>query len=76
MDDSEPLAQLKATGVYRVMSCHHSQPGERWHCIGWIHNQITIGNNLPMRMRMLFCENRDDLEIDGEQVDTFEETLT
>lgn len=75
MDESPPLAQLEATGVYHVMSCHYAQPGEQRHCIGWIHNQITIGNNVLMRMRMIFCENRDDLEIDGEQVDTFEETL-
>lgn len=71
----DPAAQLADEGVMRVMACHHSAIGERRMCIGWLWHQITIGNNIPMRVRMSFCTNAEKLETFGPQVESFEETL-
>lgn len=58
-----------------VMACHHSEPGNEEHCVGWIYNQLGVGNNIGLRLRMLSCENICDLKIVGEQHEIFEDTL-
>ena len=58
-----------------AMACHKSKPGKEMHCIGWLVNQIGPGNNIPLRIRMMSCENGGAIQLDGEQHKTFEDTL-
>jgi hypothetical protein len=55
-----------------VMACHESHDA---HCIGWLMNQVGPGNNIGLRIRMMACENAKDIQLAGEQHETFEETL-
>lgn len=57
-----------------VMACHNSMPGKEMHCIGWLKNQLGPGNNIGLRIRMLEYD-LSKIELDGEQHQTFEETL-
>lgn len=66
---------LNLDGVMRVMACHHSNGTDEMYCVGWLHNQLGVGNNIGLRIRMLKCENLRDLKVYGEQHETFEETL-
>ena len=50
----------------------------RWqeaHCIGWLNNQLGVGNNIVLRLQMGSCENARAIRLRGEQHETFEETL-
>lgn len=58
-----------------VMSCHEAAPEEQAYCIGWLHNQLGTGNNIGLRMAMRGCENIGDIELVGEQHETFNDTL-
>lgn len=58
-----------------AMACHHSDGNDKMYCVGWLHNQIGVGNNIGLRMRMLNCENVRELKTVGKQHETFEETL-
>ncbi len=55
-----------------AMACHESDTD---YCIGWLVNQLGPGNNIGLRIRMLSCANARDIELRGEQHDTFEDTL-
>jgi len=55
-----------------VMECHETQNS---YCIGWLHNQIGIGNNILLRIHMSKCENANEIIIIGEQHDSFQKTL-
>lgn len=57
------------------MACHYSEPAEEQHCIGWLYNQIGVGNNIALRMKMSNCENYSEVEVYGEQHERFEDTL-
>ena len=59
----------------KVMACHLSKKDHEMHCIGWLVNQIGVGNNIPMRISLLTCTNADQIEVYGEQHPTFEDTL-
>lgn len=61
---------LRDTG--HVMACHEL---EEAHCIGWLVNQLGPGNNIPLRIRMISCENANKIRLRGEQHETFEDTL-
>ena len=65
---------IKMGGMH-VMACHHSIPEDEEHCIGWLHNQLGVGNNIGMRLRMMTCENAKDIKIYGDQHTKFEDTL-
>lgn len=66
---------LRGLNGMPAMACHEHKPGEEAHCIGWLVNQIGPGNNIPLRMKMMSCENADKIQLDGEQHETFEDTL-
>lgn len=63
----------------RVMACHESPVGAERPCVGWLHHQLTIGNNIGLRFRVFIKRDPelrfDSLELDGEQHETFEATL-
>jgi hypothetical protein len=67
------LAGLSCTTM-RVMACHYSKPGEEFPCAGWLHHQIGPGNNIAVRMRVMFGKMPVPV-VDGEQHETFEDTL-
>ena len=62
-------------GSMHVMSCHHSSGNDNMYCIGWLVNQLGPGNNIGLRIKMLNCENAQDIELTGEQHERFEDTL-
>lgn len=55
-----------------VMACHETHDA---HCVGWLVNQLTVGNNIGLRIRMLSCENAQQIHVVGAQHQRFEETL-
>jgi hypothetical protein len=59
----------------KAMACHHSKEGKEEHCVGWIHNQLGVGNNIGLRIQMMSCTNIKDLRVIGEQHERFEDTL-
>jgi hypothetical protein len=61
-----------ASRELRVMACHESH---RDHCLGWLMHQLGPGNNIPLRIAMMGCENAGQVRLIGEQWQTFEETL-
>lgn len=54
------------------MACHETHDA---HCIGWLHHQLGVGNNIGLRLQMLSCENIGRIKLDGEQHGRFEDTL-
>lgn len=65
--------ELLSTGS--AMACHHSKGNDKMYCIGWLHNQLGIGNNIPLRIKMLRCDNISDIKVVGDQHVKFEDTL-
>ena len=55
-----------------VMACHETHDA---HCIGWLMNQLGHGNNIGLRIRMMSCMNAEDIQLVGDQHETFETTL-
>ncbi|MCC3459774.1 MAG: hypothetical protein EAZ73_09000 [Oscillatoriales cyanobacterium] len=72
-DDTGNLCGINRPLV--VMGCHHSTVGKEYECIGWLHNQLGNGNNIPLRLRMMCCENANEIEIDGKQKHSFSDTF-
>lgn len=64
------------SGFYRgeqhVMACHEEHEAI---CIGWLMNQVGVGNNIALRIQMIACENAKDITLRGPQHRTFEDTL-
>ena len=68
---------IPSGGGLRLMACHETQDLP---CVGWLANQLGVGNNIGLRMA---CSNmrptgdRIDANVEtvGEQHQTFEETL-
>lgn len=63
---------LSLGGPLRVMACHETDDA---HCVGWLHNQLGVGNNIALRLSMRGCLNVGKLRLRGEQHHTFEDTL-
>lgn len=55
-----------------AMACHEMDDA---HCIGWLVNQISPGNNIGLRIRMISCENASRIRLRGDQHACFEDTL-
>lgn len=73
---SETIAtpgSLMTTG--KAMACHHSDGEDEMYCIGWLNHQLGHGNNIPLRLRMLNCENVGKITVYGPQHERFEDTL-
>lgn len=71
-DTIAPPGEIFMSG--KAMSCHHARPNEKMHCIGWLVNQIGIGNNIGLRMQMLDYDLTKVRTV-GEQHERFEDTL-
>lgn len=59
----------------KMMACHESEAGHECPCVGWLHHQLGVGNNIPLRMWMMGCENGREIETYGEQHETLEDTF-
>ena len=58
-----------------AMACHEHNPGEEAHCVGWLMNQLGPGNNIPLRLAAMDCENISHVQLDGPQHETLEDTF-
>lgn len=58
-----------------AMACHEHAVGEEAHCVGWLWNQMGAGNNIGLRLALMDCSNAHAISVDGEQHETFEDTL-
>ena len=58
----------------RIMACHYSKVGEEFPCAGWLHHQLGPGNNIWLRLAV-HCGQLPVPEVEGEQCQTFEETI-
>jgi hypothetical protein len=57
-----------------AFACHESDPGKETYCIGWLMNQLGPGNNIALRLKMMNYD-LSEVKTDGDQHETFEETL-
>ena len=64
---------LRGNGI--AMACHYSKPGEEFACAGWLYHQLGRGNNIALRLCVISGQMPAP-EIDGEQHETFEDTLS
>ena len=62
-------------GDITFMACHKSDEGNEITCIGWLYNQLGVGNNIGLRLMARGCENLSEMEVVGEQVNSFDETF-
>ncbi len=69
-DETGNVSQIQAP--LSTMTCHASIKSM---CVGWLHNQLGKGSNVPLRIQMMYYSNVKEIELDGEQKDTFEETF-
>lgn len=67
--------ELNLSGTMNVMACHHSDGNDQMYCIGWLHNQLGVGNNIGLRIQMMRCENLKEMKVYGEQHERFQDTL-
>ena len=58
-----------------AMACHDSPEDQQYFCIGWLDNQLGVGNNIGLRLQMRHCENSHEIEVFGKQHQRFEDTL-
>lgn len=56
----------------KVMACHET---DDTYCIGWLVNQLGIGNNIALRLKMMTCDNSDQIALVGQQYQKFQDTL-
>lgn len=68
---AEPGA-LNFLNTVPAMACHETH---ETHCIGWLFHQLGRGNNIPLRLKMITCTNRKEMQIVGDQHPNFESTL-
>lgn len=59
----------------RLMACHESNVGREVVCVGWLHNQLTEGNNILLRLGVVCGKISADYRLEGEQHLSFEDTL-
>jgi hypothetical protein len=57
-----------------MMACHDSPVGKEQPCVGWVTNQLGVGNNLGLRMLALDGRFRN-LRTEGPQHARLEDTL-
>lgn len=55
-----------------IMACHET---ENAHCVGWLMHQLGPGNNIGLRLQVISCENIGKVRLEGEQHESFEDTL-
>ena len=66
--------RLRFGEALRAMACHESRPGREFECVGWLHHQLGVGNNIALRLRAM-AGKLPPYELRGEQHSSFEDTL-
>lgn len=77
-DPNDPVGNFlrsQSSGEFHIMACHHSKPEQEEHCVGWLINQLTVGNNIYLRLMVRDYVNAGELRTVGEQHECFEDTL-
>lgn len=69
------MSQLSENRGLRIMACHESPIGREKPCVGWLDNQLGVGNNIPLRIAASTGRIDTDYELVGDQHATLEETL-
>jgi hypothetical protein len=54
------------------MACHETDDA---HCVGYLYNQLGVGNNIGLRFSIRKFENVSEIQVFGEQHERFEDTL-
>ncbi len=69
---AEPGTLHGIGGPLRIMACHetHDTP-----CVGWLVNQLGPGNNLPLRLAVIYKRIDGDVQTVGPQHACLEDTL-
>lgn len=72
------LASLRE--MPRMMACHESPNGAERPCVGWLNNQLRIGNNIALRMAVHqgaldHLVDFKEFEVFGKQHDRLEDTF-
>lgn len=62
-------------GGIHIMACHETPPGRELPCVGWLHNQLGVGNNLGLRMLAMQGKVSTHVRVVGRQHERFEDTL-
>jgi hypothetical protein len=62
-------------GAEAMMACHETPVGEEKPCVGWLVHQLGPGNNLGLRLRVMFGKVDAEVETVGPQHQRFEDTL-
>ena len=62
-------------GALRMMACHETPVGLEKPCVGWLHNQLGEGNNIPLRLAVVSGRVDADIIVVGDQHATLEDTL-
>jgi hypothetical protein len=71
---AEPGA-IPLGGPLRIFACHESPVGDELPCVGWLYHQLGEGQNLALRFAVVLGRIDMNVELDGPQKATFEETL-
>lgn len=59
----------------RLMACHCTPEGRESVCVGWLHHQLGVGNNIGLRLRVLHQPELGAYKLKGPQRATFAETF-
>ncbi len=57
------------------MACHETTGGNELPCVGWLYNQLGEGNNIPLRLAVLYGRVDGNVLIVGKQHRTLEDTF-
>jgi uncharacterized protein DUF6283 len=71
---AEP-GELPRDDVNRVMACHESDLGKELPCVGWLVHQLGPGNNIALRLAVLYGRVDANVETVGPQHTCLEDTL-
>jgi hypothetical protein len=58
-----------------MMACHETPVGREKPCVGWLHNQLTDGDNIVLRYLVVLKRISADFVIDGPQHATLADTF-
>lgn len=68
-------ATLEFGKALRIMACHESMLGKEIPCVGWLENQLGVGNNLSLRLAVMRGQINAKYTLVGEQHERLEDTL-
>jgi hypothetical protein len=64
-----------STDMGSAMACHESKVGHERMCTGWMHHQLGAGNNLALRISVIYGGTAPPGKTVGAQHECFEDTL-